>query len=159
MRKIIRDGEIVECGMLHVEDDQSIPEGDISVSLKRWQEDKTSLLQRDTRVGVRLTGEDDIRVMKDDLEKVDLIVLTFPKFADGRGYSQARILRDELGFRGEVRVIGDILKDQIFYLLRCGVSAFEVTDGKDLQEALESFSDFTVTYQAAADIEKPIYRR
>lgn len=80
-------------------------------------------------------------------------------FTDGRNYSNARLLRDRYGYKGELRAIGDVLRDQLFYLHRCGFDAYALRADKDPYEALESLKDFSVTYQAATDEPLPLFRR
>lgn len=87
-----------------------------------------------------------------------LIAIEFPVFTDGRGYSLARMLREQ-GYTGELRAVGDVLPDQLFYMARCGFDTFALKAGKDAADALAKFNTFSVTYQAAADIEAPIYQR
>lgn len=159
MRKIIKDKQIVDSDWQHVADEASLPAGNVIVSFSRWQKEREALLGREGGLGVCLHGDDNARDARSDLQHFHLVAIAFPKFADGRGYSHARILRDELGYKGELRAVGDILRDQLFYLARCGFNAFEVREGKDLEDALEGLQDFSVTYQAAADNPNPIYRQ
>lgn len=93
-----------------------------------------------------------------ELLRLDLIAIEFPAFNDGRGYSLARILR-EAGFKGELRAVGDIRRDQLFYLARCGFNAFALTADQDLKAALNAFKDFSEPYQGAADEHLPVYRK
>ncbi|MCE6982636.1 DUF934 domain-containing protein, partial [Pseudomonas frederiksbergensis] len=88
-----------------------------------------------------------------------VIALNFPAFTDGRNYSNARLLRDRYKFTGELRAIGDVLRDQLFYMKRCGFDAFALRADKDPVEALQSLQDFSVTYQAATDEPQPLFRR
>ena len=85
--------------------------------------------------------------------------MNFPKFTDGRGYSSARLLRDRYSFRGEIRAIGDVLQDQLFYMKRCGIDAYALREDKDIVAALASLRDFSETYQAAVDQPQPLFRR
>ena len=87
------------------------------------------------------------------------MVLNFPAFKDGRGFTTARLLRERHGYKGEIRAVGDVGRDQMFYMQRCGFNAFEVRSDRDLEDALRALDDFTVTYQAAADQPLPLYRR
>lgn len=87
-----------------------------------------------------------------------LIAIEFPVFTDGRGYSLARMLR-ERGCQAELRAVGDVLTDQLFFMARCGFDSFALKEGKDPQDALKKFETFSVTYQAAADSVEPIYQR
>ncbi len=93
-----------------------------------------------------------------NLEQIELIVINFPAFTDGRGFSYARHLR-ERGYRGELRAGGHFIRDQLTYLRRCGFDAFQMADEPDLEAVLESLSDFTEFYQAADDQPLPLFRR
>lgn len=161
MRKLIKHKQIVENTWQHLDETTPLPaSGDVTVPLTRWLQEHESYTHHIGCIGIRLVGSDNARQLRPfDLSKIPLIAISFPKFADGRGYSHARILRDELHYPGELRAVGDILRDQIFYLARCGFDAFEVREDKDLEEALAGLADFSVTYQAAADEHRPIYRR
>jgi uncharacterized protein (DUF934 family) len=85
--------------------------------------------------------------------------VNFPKFNDGRGFSIGRLLRERYGFRGELRAIGDVLRDQLFFLARCGFDAFALRDDQDVDEALGAFADFSEAYQPALDQPVPLFRR
>ena len=87
-----------------------------------------------------------------------MLALEFPNFKDGRSYSHARLLRERFGFRGELRAVGDVLRDQLFFMQRCGIDAFQVREDKDAEDALRGLSGFTVKYQTAADGLPPIYK-
>ena len=78
---------------------------------------------------------------------------------DGRGYSQARLLRERLGFKGEIRATGDVFRDAMYYMHRCGINEFEMQPGQDLKDALNAFKDFSTAYQAAADGQPSVFRR
>ena len=96
-------------------------------------------------------------------EGVERIELQFPKFTDGRAYSAAALLRSRYGFKGEIRAIGDVLRDQFFFMQRCGFDAIQPKAGKysdaQLEEALASLKDFSTPYQAAVDQPEPLFRR
>jgi uncharacterized protein (DUF934 family) len=83
----------------------------------------------------------------------------FTSFTDGRGYSIARLLRERYRWRGELRAIGDIQRDQLYYLHRCGFDAFDLRDGEDVETALAAFNDFSEAYQTAVDRPVPLFRR
>ena len=104
-----------------------------------------------------LKGDDDPAALVEDFEQLAAIALDFPKFADGRCYSHARLLRERHGWTGELRAHGDILRDQVFFLWRCGIDVLEVREDKSAQDALEAFKEFSVTYQPAADEQRAIY--
>ncbi len=134
-------------------------EGDVLVPAARWVAERESLRQRADRVGVLLQPADDALTLTDALDGLALIAVAFPKFTDGRGYSSARLLRDRLGYTGELRAVGDVLPDQVFYMRRVGFDAFDLAEGKSVETALAQLKTFSVTYQAAADDERPLYRR
>ncbi len=124
--------------------------GDWIVPLAIWNEQRAQLSQRSGRNGVLLENTEDPRLLELDFDKLALIAVNFPKFTDGRGYSIARLLR-RLGWKGELRAVGDVLRDQLFYMTRCGFDAFALRADQDAQVALTAFSDFTAPYQPAID--------
>ncbi len=166
--KIIRDGAIVEDDWTHLDDAAPLPAAArVIVSWARWQADRVALKAR-RNVGVAIPPTLDVDELKDDLAALALVAVPFgfiqPKpeggrTFDGRGYSQARLLRDRHAYTGEIRAIGDVFRDAMFYMHRCGVNAFEVKAGADLQDAVKAFRDFSFGYQGAADDPTPIFRR
>jgi uncharacterized protein (DUF934 family) len=124
--------------------------GDSIVPLAIWTEQRAQLSQRSGKNGVLLENTEDPRVLAADFDQLALIAVRFPKFTDGRGYSIARLLR-RLGWKGELRAVGDVLRDQLFYMTRCGFDAFALRADQDAQVALTAFSDFTAPYQPAID--------
>lgn len=161
-RNIILHGKVVHDETEYLPDDAAPSLESTAafvVSCERWLREKDTLLAHHRPVGVRLTGSCNARQLADTLQQLSLVVIDFPKFGDGRGYSQARILREQLRFTGELRARGDVLRDQAFYLKRCGFSAYEPTTHSQLQGIIEAFSDFSVAYQGAADIDSPAWRR
>lgn len=160
-KQIIVNAQIVEDGWTLVAPDASaLPDVSVPVILSREQFlglSEQALAQRAGRVGVSLGGDDGIDELLPYLSSLSVIRWVFSRFADGRGYSHARLLRDREGFTGQLRAAGDILRDQMFYLKRCGFDAFEVREDKSLEDALLGLKDFSVTYQPAADEQPPIY--
>ncbi|MDD9939663.1 MAG: DUF934 domain-containing protein [Myxococcales bacterium] len=157
--ELIKRGVVVEDGFKRVADDGELSSGDVLVSWARLQAEAASLLARSGRVGVRVPNDVDLEALAPYVEQLDLIAIEFPTYTDGRGYSLARRLRERHGFRGELRAVGDVLRDQLFYMRRCGFDAFELKEGKDVAGALEAFREFSVTYQGAADDPRPLFRR
>jgi uncharacterized protein (DUF934 family) len=100
---------------------------------------------------VGLAPADDVAVLRDDLARISLIALEFGGMNEGRGYSQAQLLRRRYGFTGEIRAVGKVLRDQLFYMARCGFDAYEFPEGTDLDVALTAFGDYTVAYQSSTD--------
>ena len=131
----------------------------VIVTLAQWQAQRESLLARSGDLGVWLAAEDDPAALAPDLERLMLVAVRFKSFTDGRGYSIGRLLRERHGYRGELRAIGDIQRDQLLYLERCGFDAFSLREGEEVDVALQAFHDFAETYQAAVDQPLPLYRR
>ena len=157
--KVIKRNQIVEDPVAHLADDAPVPEtGRFSVSLTRWNAERDALAGT-PGLGLRLNGDDLVDDVVADLDAFDWIALEFPKFSDGRCYSHARVLREHHGYRGELRATGDVLRDQLFFMARCGIDVFEVRPDKNIEDALEAFREFSVTYQPAADGRPPVYRR
>ena len=109
-------------------------------------------------VGVRILPGEDVRLLAPFLDKISLIEVVFPGYRDGRGYSTARILRDDLGYTGNIRAVGDVLRDQLFLMLRCGFNEFVVKDRDPSGAIAAARSRFSVTYQSAADSRVPIWQ-
>ncbi len=110
------------------------------------------------RLGVQINGEQAAADLQPWLAQLSLIAIEFPMFRDGRGYSLARQIR-RLGYTGELRAVGDIGRDQLGYLERCGFNAFALADEKYKPEMLSAFTEISVRYQGAADDPRPIYRQ
>lgn len=146
-RSIILDGAIVTDTWQHVADDAPLPDGDIIISRDRWVEAGDTLADRAGRVGVQYRSDQDPAADAEALKAVPLIALDFPKFVDGRAYSYAQVLRRRVGYTGEIRATGDVLRDQLRYMWRCGFNAFEVRADKSIDDALKAFDEFSVDYQ------------
>jgi uncharacterized protein (DUF934 family) len=158
--RIIRQRKIVEDDFVHVPDAAELPEtGDLILNLERYRELRPQLQKRGGRLGVRLRSDQEAKLVADLLPELALVAIEFPGFKDGRGYTTARLLRERFGFRGEIRAVGDVLRDQLYYMERCGFTAFELKPGKDIDGALQAFSEFSVTYQGATDDPRPLFRR
>ncbi len=135
-----------------------LPEGKLIVPLPVWQRRHDELSQRPA-TGVWLTDTDEPELIAEDLSLFQVIAIDFPTFANGRGYSSAALLRTRYGYRGEMRAIGDVLRDQIFYLARVGFDAFAVRPDRSIDEALAALNDYSVTYQCSSDRSEPLFRR
>jgi uncharacterized protein (DUF934 family) len=134
-------------------------EGDIIMPLALWEGERASLSARNGRAGVWLQGSEGPERIAADLQRLPLIAVNFPKLVDGRGYSTARLLRERYGYQGELRAIGDVQRDQLLSLSRCGFDAFALKPGADPQEALKALADFSEAYQGAVDNPLPLFRR
>ncbi|MFN7086218.1 MAG: DUF934 domain-containing protein [Burkholderiales bacterium] len=165
MATIIKHRRIVNDSwqLLEPAADGSVPplpeSGDVIVPLAVWLERRNVLLPRPGRLGVWLDGGDEPALIAEDLKNFGVVAIRFPRFTDGRGYSLARLLRQRYGWRGELRAIGDVLRDQLFYLARCGFDAFALRADQDPQAALAAFDDFSESYQAAVEPALPLFRR
>lgn len=159
MTNLIIDGQLTENSFTHLDDDAALPaSGDISVSAQRWLAEADTLAAHNGTVAPRLNGADELLNVVAKLQQLDVICLEFPAFVDGRCYSFATRLR-RAGFEGQIRAVGNVLRDQLFYMHRVGINAFEIDQGRDAEAALESLKDFSVSYQAASDNPLPIYRQ
>ena len=159
--RVIKDNRIVEDPWQRLESPepgQALPDGDIIVPYGYWLENRDALLSRGGRLGVCINGDDATEDVAKDLAHFDLIALDFPVFKDGRSYSHARLLRERYHYEGELRAVGDVLRDQLFFMKRCGIDSFLLRSDKDMDDALRAFNDFTVKYQTASDQAPPVYR-
>ena len=155
---LIKDRLVVENRWTYVEDGEvhATPNG-VTVPFGHFLENREDLLARNTHIGVRLSPEDDPHALADDLGALDLIEISFPRYTDGRGYSQAQLLRRRLGYTGELRAVGHVLRDQILYMNRSGFDAFE-TVRAELPSVLEALEEYSAFYQLAADGAVPVFR-
>lgn len=163
--RIICDRHIRESRWRHVPEGTLAGEanaitGDaVIVALADWRLHKARRLRRACAIGVRLGVRDDIEAIADDLDAIELIALEFESFTDGRAYTQARLLRERHGFDGEIRAVGDVSRDRLAIMERCGINAFELNEGLRLEDALEAFSEISDVYQPAADARSAIGSR
>ena len=142
----------------------AIPAGKVIVPLPVWLARRSELEARLAagRLGVWLDSFESPEALVEslaDINRLALIAVNFPRFVDGRGYSFATLLRSRYGYRGELRAIGEVLRDQLFYMKRCGFDAFAVRAEKNIEDALRGLGDFSEPYQATVDLASPLYRR
>lgn len=162
--KVIRVGSIADNQIIHIAESEdltvaTLPESDISVPLEFWLEHKAQLQQRDSLVAVQIASDEDPAELANDLPNIAMIVLPFVMFMDGRGYSHANNLRLKMGYKGEIRAVGDVHFDQLGFLARVGVSSFEIPDDENHEYALKAFTEFSEVYQPAADGKPLIFSR
>ncbi len=141
-----------------------IPSGKVLVPLQVWRARRDKLAQKLSagELGVWFESFELVEELVETVEDINVfpvIAWDFVRFADGRGYSAATLLRQRHGYRNELRTIGDVLRDQLFYLRRCGFDAFELRADRSYEEALTGFADFSEPYQAAVHIDQPLWRR
>ena len=163
MQRLIKNGAVVNDSWHVLDKDATLdglPNSDsIIVPLALWLEHSHALKARDGGLGVWLDSDEEVESIAGDLDQFQVIALNFPVFSDGRNYSNARLLRDRYQYQGEVRAIGDVLRDQLFFMQRCGFDAFALRADRNAEEALESLKDFSNCYQSATDQPLPLFRR
>jgi uncharacterized protein (DUF934 family) len=165
MALIIKDGNVATdpWQRLELNADGSFPpvppSGDIIVPLALWDGQRENLLARPGRRGVWLDSHEQPAAIAGDLKLFGVVAVSFPKFTDGRGYSIARQLRERYGWKGELRAVGDVFRDQLFQLSSCGFNAFALREGEDPREALAGLSDFSDAYQSSVERPLPLFRR
>jgi uncharacterized protein (DUF934 family) len=152
MMTLIKHDALTDDPFIAVNEGEPIPAaGAVLVPLSVWQAERETLLGRDAPLGVRLASDESPELIADDLPRLALIALEFPKFRDGRAYSYARILRERYGFEGEVRAVGDVLMEQVHFMLRTGFDAFELQGENPLEQYRKAREDFSVWYQPTGD--------
>ncbi len=138
----------------------ALPDGDIIFPLAVWQARKAEIVSCHKRIGLLLQPEDRVEDIAGDLDYFIVIAVNFPKFVDGRAYSTASLLRQRYHYQGELRAVGDVLHDQLFFMRRVGFDAYAFKDGKDIAYALEAgFTSFSDGYQTSTSQPQPYFRR
>ena len=153
---LIKDSAAAADPFCAVDDDAALPAGPVLVSLARFHKDREALLARNTAIGVRLKADENPEILGDDVNRLSLIALEFPKFRDGRAFSWARMLRTRLGFTGEIRAVGDFLYDQIAHQKRTGFNAWQLPGHLSEADFHRALSEMTDVYQPSADGRKTI---
>ena len=157
---LVENGRIVEDRYVHIADDAPLPERvPVIVSAQRFLAQSAELIRRDGSLGVRWPNNRRVAELEPWLGHLALIALEFPKFRDGRAYSQARLLREHYGFRGTLRATGDVLRDQFNFLVRAGFDSFAVKKAADAEVFSEVLARYSVVYQPAGDGKAPALRR
>ena len=149
--QLIKNGNFIADGWTHVGDEDPLPEGPAIVSLARWQKEQNALIARGLPLGVRLKSGEEPSLIAENLGHFDVVALEFPAYRNGRAYSYARLLRERYGYKGEVRAVGNVLRDQFFYMVRCGFDALEVADNITPEIYRESIGTFSHSYQHSSD--------
>ena len=134
-------------------------QGDFIVPLALWLERREAFLAYPGKLGVWLDANEDPESLAGDLQRFALVAVNFPKFGDGRAYSIARLLRERYGYKGELRAIGDVLHDHLYFMEQCGFDAFSLREDQDAQAALSAFDTFSDGYQTSVLRPTPLFRR
>ncbi|SHE20266.1 DUF934 domain-containing protein [methanotrophic endosymbiont of Bathymodiolus puteoserpentis (Logatchev)] len=145
--QLIKDKQVTQDSWVFIADDAPLNADFNIVSQSRWRKEKAKLISQKGALGLRLESDTAVEDIVGDLKHFQLIELHIPVFTDGRAFTQARLLRSRFGFTGDIRVSGDFMRDQVFYLSRVGVSSFELNDQEDAQGIITSMEDFSVDYQ------------
>ncbi len=159
---ILRDGELAQDHWTVLEDgvgDIASAGNRVIVTLTRWRAEREALLAAHAAVGVLVPNTADIEAIYPGIRDRPLIALQFPAFTDGRALSQAVVLRKRLGFRGELRAVGDVIRDLVFWLGRCGFDSIVPRKDQSLEGCRAALAELTVAYQAAADEHAPVWIR
>ncbi len=163
MQRIIKNGQVLDETWHLLPKDVTLDDisncDDVIVPLALWIDHAPALQARDGGLGIWLDAGEEIEEVADQLDKFQVIALNFPAFTDGRHSSTAYLLRTRYGYKGEVRAIGDVLRDQLFALRRCGFDAFALREDKDPIDAIKAFEDYSEVYQASSDQALPLFRR
>jgi uncharacterized protein (DUF934 family) len=154
-----RDGraELAEDPFTTVADEIGIPKGDVIVSLPRFLQDGERLLGEGRKVGVRVEASEAVEDLAYDLPRIAAVALVFPKYRQGQHYSSATLLRERYGYQGEVRAVGEVLREQARFMVRCGFDAFEPADGSTPADWDHVVGRFRHVYQRAADGREPAF--
>lgn len=144
---------------VHLADEDAVPAGDegVILSLTRFQAEGPGLIDQGRRVGVRVKSDEAVEALAYDLPRLALVALEFPKYRDGRPYSSAAVLRQRYGYKGELRAVGDVLREQAFYMVRVGFDAFEFADDTGPEDLAHVAGRYRHVYQAASDQRAPIF--
>lgn len=138
---------------------QAVPGKNFIVPVSFWKLYRQELDEYSGNIAIWLDSNEQVEQIGDELHSFPLIALNFPVFSDGRSYTNARELRQRYGFKGEVRAIGDVLRDQLYYMAQCGFDTFELRHDQDPALCLDAFSDFNTGYQSTIVQPTPLFRR
>lgn len=149
---LVKNGKIATDTFVHVADDAELPgNGAVLVSAARFLENPEAILRRPGKTGVIWPNNRDVDDLVQYLDRLAVVGLVFPSFRDGRAYSQARLLRERHGFKGELRATGQVLRDQFMFMLRAGFDAFEVKKEADADAFANTAKRYSVFYQPTGD--------
>jgi len=155
---LIKNGTVIADPFVTVSDDAPLPEGPVIVTAARFFADTAALLDRETPVGVIWPNNKNVAELAPSLDRIAAVALVFPNFKDGRAYSQARLLRERYGWRGELRATGQILRDQFVFLVRAGFDALDVKKDADTDAFAAALARYTVFYQPTGEGRTPAMR-
>jgi uncharacterized protein (DUF934 family) len=152
-RRLLRDGRIVEDEWSYLAESADGAAA-LILTFAEWQNERAAWMARGGRLGVVLQPADKVELLAPDISRLELIGAQFSGPSEGRGYSQARVLREQWKFGGELRATGFVRRDQLFFMARCGFNSFELSDA-DIEDAAEALSAFSKAYQPSNDAGLP----
>jgi uncharacterized protein (DUF934 family) len=150
-RRLLRDRQIVADEWRYASEAAGDALAPLIVTLDAWRAERDRWLARGSRLGLQIAPAHKVETVAQDLQFFALIAAEFPGPADGRGYTQGRLLRERFDFKGELRATGYVRRDQLFFLARCGFNSFELSDA-DIEEAHSALLTFSAAYQPANDM-------
>jgi uncharacterized protein (DUF934 family) len=154
---LIKDGKIARDPWTEVAPGAPLSESEaLLVPYDIWKEHRETLRAYKGRLGVRLAADQPPHLIADDLDRLDLVALEFPIFRDGRAYSYARLLRERYGYKKELRAVGNVLRDQFYFMHRCGFDAYAVADAALAEGWARALSEISHVYQPSTDRRRPI---
>ena len=159
MRRLIKQRELVVDYWRYADEDPVGRHRALILPFARWKAERDQWWLWDGRLGVRLGPTDPVGALEHDFLRVSLVAIEFGGRGEGRGYSQAQLLRKRYKFTGELRAVGKIQRDQLFFMARCGFDAFELPETANIDECIKAFDDFSVAYKGAADVGLSLERR
>ncbi len=159
MQSLINDKSSLENSWEFIEEpSEIIPEGKVILPAPYWLENLEKLKNRDN-TAIWFDSDAELNDYLGLISTLPLIAINFTAFANGRGYSLARLIKERTKFKGQLRAVGDVLLDQLYYMKRCGFDSFLLKDGLSAEKALNYFSTFSDPYQLAYDLPSPLFRR
>ncbi len=157
---LVKDSRIVEDRFLRIADDAPVPESvPVIVTAARYLAEPARFAARNASTGIVWPNDRPVADLEPYLHSLSLVALVFPKFRDGRAFSQARLIRERYGYGGELRATGQVLRDQFLFMLRAGFDSFEVTKPADAEAFAESVRRYDVFYQPTGDGRVTVLRR
>lgn len=165
MPTLIKNGAVAENPWVIVPRDEDVEtalaraQNHLIVPAELWLGAKARFDESGRHIAVWLDSDQHPSLIEPYIQPLSLIALNFPKFSDGRAFSYAVMLRKHYGYRGELRAIGDVLRDPLFYMKRCGFDSFDLSDQVKLEDALRAFKDFQTTYAGTVEEPVPLFRR
>jgi uncharacterized protein (DUF934 family) len=154
-RRLLRDGRVVVDDWLYLAEAEGNRAAPLILTLAQWQNERETWIARGSRLGVLLSPAHKVELLVSDLARFALIGAEFTGPSEGRGYSQARLLREHWKFSGELRATGFVRRDQLIFMARSGFNSFELPDS-DLDNAAAALSTFSFAYQPSNDAGLPL---